>query len=183
MAVPLADISSSTHHPDVITIGGVDVPVATIRAVRMVGSRIEVEVLGDIIAEDLDTDGLTEWGCLMMALGEHNTSHGLLARYTDTQPGWWVVCSYPHPVGIAEIAEMLGVSRNTVDQWRHRGDLPGPRWTVGGRPAWEADTIRQWAETTGRDRTGAERYLNDRLADPDYRAAYDAERKRQENQQ
>jgi excisionase family DNA binding protein len=54
------------------------------------------------------------------------------------------------PVGLAEIAERLGVTRSTVDQWRHRGVLPEPRWTVGGRPAWDWTTIAEWAKDTGR---------------------------------
>jgi hypothetical protein len=54
------------------------------------------------------------------------------------------------PVGIVEIADRLGVDRNTVDQWRHRGLLPEPSWTVGGRPAWPWDVVEEWAKTTGR---------------------------------
>lgn len=54
------------------------------------------------------------------------------------------------PVGLAEIAERLGVQRATVDAWRTRGVLPEPRWTVGGRPAWEWATIEAWATETGR---------------------------------
>jgi len=54
------------------------------------------------------------------------------------------------PVGIVEIADRLGVERGTVDQWRHRGLLPEPRWVVGGRPAWNLDDIHDWAEETGR---------------------------------
>lgn len=49
------------------------------------------------------------------------------------------------PVGIIEIAERLGVKRATVDQWGQRGLLPPADWTVGGRPAWNWPTIRQWA--------------------------------------
>ncbi len=56
------------------------------------------------------------------------------------------------PVGIIEIAERLGVARNTVDQWRTREVLPTPRWTVGGRPAWNWSDIDTWARETGRIR-------------------------------
>lgn len=54
------------------------------------------------------------------------------------------------PVGLVEIADRLGVKRATVDQWKLRGLLPEPRWTVGGRPAWAWRDIEQWAEDTGR---------------------------------
>lgn len=55
------------------------------------------------------------------------------------------------PVGAVEIAERLGVSRNTVDQWRQRNlDFPEPDWTVGGRPAWNWRGVWEWAKSTGR---------------------------------
>lgn len=54
------------------------------------------------------------------------------------------------PVGIVEIADRLGVSRLTVDSWQQRRRLPEPRWTVGGRPAWDWAAIREWARETGR---------------------------------
>jgi predicted DNA-binding transcriptional regulator AlpA len=54
------------------------------------------------------------------------------------------------PVGAVEIAERLDVNRSTVDQWRQRGLLPDPTWTVGGRPAWDWAVIAAWAKATGR---------------------------------
>jgi hypothetical protein len=54
------------------------------------------------------------------------------------------------PVGSVEVAKLLGVQAATVAQWRQRGLLPGPDWTVGGRPAWRLGTILAWARETGR---------------------------------
>ena len=54
------------------------------------------------------------------------------------------------PVGLLEIAERLGVERATAHQWRTRQLLPPPRWTVGGRPAWNWAEVQQWAKDTGR---------------------------------
>lgn len=54
------------------------------------------------------------------------------------------------PVGLQEIAELLGVTRSAVDGWRSRGVLPAPEWTVGGRPAWSRGSIERWARETGR---------------------------------
>ena len=54
------------------------------------------------------------------------------------------------PVGLAEIADRLGVKRTTVDIWRNRERLPQARWTVGGRPAWNWPDIETWAKETGR---------------------------------
>lgn len=64
------------------------------------------------------------------------------------------------PVGLVEIADRLGVSRSAVDLWRFRDKdaakhpdrerMPEPRWTVGGRPAWNWSDIERWARKTGR---------------------------------
>jgi predicted DNA-binding transcriptional regulator AlpA len=61
-----------------------------------------------------------------------------------------VVGVEPEPVGLAEIAERLGVKRATADMWKLRGLLPEPRWKVGGRPAWDWADIAAWAAETGR---------------------------------
>lgn len=55
------------------------------------------------------------------------------------------------PVGAVEIAARLGVARRTVDSWRQRDvGFPEPRWTVGGRPAWDWSDVKAWARSTGR---------------------------------
>lgn len=58
----------------------------------------------------------------------------------------------PHPtvVGLADIADRLDVSRTTVDQWKWRGVLPSPKWSISGRPAWDWPDIEAWAKETGR---------------------------------
>lgn len=53
-------------------------------------------------------------------------------------------------VGLAEIAELVGVGRNTVDQWRRRGILPDPLTTVSGNPVWARQDIEAWALESGR---------------------------------
>ena len=54
----------------------------------------------------------------------------------------------PH---VFEIADRMGVTRNAVDKWRARDpQFPAPRWTVGGRPAWDWSDVASWAEATGR---------------------------------
>jgi hypothetical protein len=56
------------------------------------------------------------------------------------------------PVGTVEIAERLNVTRSAVDAWRTRPGrgFPDPKWTVGGRPAWDWRDIEKWAKQTGR---------------------------------
>lgn len=54
------------------------------------------------------------------------------------------------PVGSDDIAQRLGVQRDTVKMWRHRGLLPEPKWLVSGRPCWNWPDIAKWAAATGR---------------------------------
>lgn len=55
------------------------------------------------------------------------------------------------PVGQKDIAERLGVKRQTVGQWIQRGvfDLP-PMWIVSGDPVWNWADVQAWADETGR---------------------------------
>lgn len=53
-------------------------------------------------------------------------------------------------VGLKEIAERLGVKPQTAAAWRHRNLLPAPEGIVSGAPAWQWQTIEQWAIRTGR---------------------------------
>ncbi len=51
-------------------------------------------------------------------------------------------------VGEREIASRLSVQPQTVHQWRQRGQLPEPDWTVSGQPAWDWDRLCHWARET-----------------------------------
>jgi ParB family chromosome partitioning protein len=54
------------------------------------------------------------------------------------------------PVGVADIADRLGVKAQTVAQWKLRGLLPAPRWTVSGMAVWQWADVADWARSTGR---------------------------------
>jgi predicted DNA-binding transcriptional regulator AlpA len=49
--------------------------------------------------------------------------------------------------GIAEIANELGVRRETVAQWHNRNQLPKPDEQLGMGPAWLAETLRPWLDS------------------------------------
>lgn len=49
-----------------------------------------------------------------------------------------------------EIAERLGIRRQTVAVWKVRGLLPEPWRIVSGVPMWEWRDIERWARQTGR---------------------------------
>jgi hypothetical protein len=53
-------------------------------------------------------------------------------------------------VGLAEIAEMLGVHPVTVGKWRAKGVLPECDAELPKRPLWLRETIVAWARQTGR---------------------------------
>lgn len=53
-------------------------------------------------------------------------------------------------LGEHEVAELLGVKRETVHQWRFRDLMPEADHTVNGKPAWDRSTIERWAKATDR---------------------------------
>jgi DNA-directed RNA polymerase specialized sigma subunit len=59
-----------------------------------------------------------------------------------------------YPLGVTEIAQVLGVKKATVSQWLQRNILPKPDASVnGGRTKiWKLKNIIDWANATGRNR-------------------------------
>lgn len=53
-------------------------------------------------------------------------------------------------VGLAEIADRLGVKPRTAVQWHWRGVLPEPTWKLAMGPAWDWEVIAKWARSSGR---------------------------------
>ena len=53
-------------------------------------------------------------------------------------------------VGLTEIANRLGKPVDTVKKWRHRQLLPKPDYVLAQGPIWDWETIRLWAQQTGR---------------------------------
>ena len=55
-------------------------------------------------------------------------------------------------VGAAEIARLLGVSRQRVDQLTRRPDFPRPVAELIVGRIWERSAVERWARDTGRIR-------------------------------
>ena len=53
-------------------------------------------------------------------------------------------------VDIKSIAERVHVQLDTVNKWRHRNLLPPVDYPQLSSPVWDWETIRTWAEQTGR---------------------------------
>ena len=53
-------------------------------------------------------------------------------------------------VGAREIAERLGVKRETVNMWMHRALLPKPAGRASGVPVWRWPDVEDWARDTKR---------------------------------
>jgi hypothetical protein len=54
------------------------------------------------------------------------------------------------PIGLQEIAELLGVDKQTPKRWHYRELLPKPSGHVSGTPWWTLESIEGWARATGR---------------------------------
>jgi hypothetical protein len=56
-----------------------------------------------------------------------------------------------HIVGPSEIADLLGVHANTINQWKARDlDFPTPIRRLRGIDLWDKRDVLAWARRTGR---------------------------------
>lgn len=55
-----------------------------------------------------------------------------------------------HLVGVAEIAEMLGVTRQRVHQLTRLADFPEPVAVLSAGHIWSREDVERWARQTGR---------------------------------
>ena len=53
-------------------------------------------------------------------------------------------------VGVYEIAEMLGVTRQRIDQLSRAADFPAPEATLQSGRIWKREDVETWARETGR---------------------------------
>ena len=60
-------------------------------------------------------------------------------------------------LGVTEVAALLGISRQRVDQLSHSDpDFPEEVVTLGRGRLWEKEAIEKWAKATGRTIVGEE---------------------------
>lgn len=52
-------------------------------------------------------------------------------------------------LGTTELAELAGVTSNTVASWRHRGRLPAPVAELACGPIWLQEEIEAWLASRG----------------------------------
>ena len=55
-------------------------------------------------------------------------------------------------MGTAEIAKLLGVSRQRVSQLSHSDGFPEPVARLAAGPVWQTADVERWARETGRIR-------------------------------
>lgn len=55
-----------------------------------------------------------------------------------------------HLVGVAEIAALLGVSRQRVHQLTKLDGFPEPEVVLTAGTVWKRDDVERWAKATGR---------------------------------
>lgn len=53
-------------------------------------------------------------------------------------------------MGLTELADRLGVKPTTPHQWKRRGLMPPPDYTISGILAWDWRTILRWAGLNGK---------------------------------
>jgi|TARA_B100001094_G_scaffold30746_1_gene25570 predicted DNA-binding transcriptional regulator AlpA len=72
-----------------------------------------------------------------------------------SEPDQW--SQNEQPLGVQEIAELLGYKKTTVSSWRQRKQFPVPDHTVANNTVglWKKSTVINWANATGRNKTGA----------------------------
>jgi hypothetical protein len=53
--------------------------------------------------------------------------------------------------GLAELAEETGYPIALLRQWRHRGKLPAPTFTLKAGQFWQGREIEEWLSRTNRN--------------------------------
>lgn len=74
----------------------------------------------------------------------------MFRAHLSTDKGILGPVTFPELVGATEIAELLGVTRQRVQQLAGLPDFPEPVARLKMGSVWRLDDVRAWAERTGR---------------------------------
>ncbi|HET7234974.1 MAG TPA: hypothetical protein VFK59_00915 [Actinomycetota bacterium] len=109
------------------------------------------ETLADVVARAV--------ACLEAACAELGIRHEGIALVEVQDPRYWDLELAREPdryLGVTEIAELLGVSRQRVMQLRQRADFPEPVAELAAGPVWRMFNlqrfIEEWPRKPGRPR-------------------------------
>lgn len=72
--------------------------------------------------------------------------------------------TYPNLLGVAEVATLLGVSKQRVNELKNAGRLPEPLATLASGPVWPEPWLRRFVEEWGERRSGRQGWLEKALA-------------------
>lgn len=109
---------------------------------------VPVDVLADMAYLDIDA-----WAGRFVAAVR--ASRDRKALDLDVLDDAWAGCSTELDsddalLGPEEVADLLAVKRNTLVQWRKRGQLPAPALTLSGLPIWRRGDVLAFAALTDR---------------------------------
>lgn len=106
----------------------------------------------DVLARLAGFDYVEDWARAWVEAVRLSRANPSCAEDWD-RADWYPGVVPPDPsllLGPCEVADLLGVERNTVDVWSHRGILPEPWAVISGTKLWPRHEIVAWAQRTGR---------------------------------
>ena len=72
------------------------------------------------------------------------------AARSSVKSGMMLPCAIQPLLSIADLAQILNVSRSAVERMRSSGLLPPPDLNIGKMSRWKAATVRVWIDTGGK---------------------------------
>ena len=114
--------------------GAVDV---TVRDVLELGALGAVSMSPDELGAQVDDDPLVDPSDDESDDGDLDRVVGLMAPELHVRA----------MLTVADIAEMVGVARDTIAAYRYRQYMPEPQAIIGRTPVWSRPVIRHWVQT------------------------------------
>lgn len=133
-----------------------------------VGMRFSLEYGGPRSLEDVGQDGADIVRKVLAELALHDLAVEFLGVETDAHLQRELnTPNFPELVGLSEIAEILGVSKQRVGQLRERDDFPRPVAELRSGPVWSRPMldrfIDEWPRRSGHPRAWDPEQINDEI--------------------